>query len=663
MTTECQLGPAPLGAARGLLCGWLALALVNAVTLQALFPLLEGPPSLALLTHAYDTGHVLAVGLAVTAVVGAWVRWGPRHFAYRGAGVAVISVAVTASVARDDLIGLAQSTLLIDAFELWWGALVVGLGLALAGALSVGRWLARRHAAFAIAIGASGLAAAIANHVVLENLYSGIHALVSGVSAVTMGIAFATVPVPRQARRWFERPSVRAAAWAVAAIAVVGAGLTIVIRPPSAVLLTLLRLPGAPVVGSQAVWTSSLEGWPGEEVTPVLLPSGWGPWFVDRSQLPDIPPTRPAIVRPDAIVVLMVVDAMRSDLLTKHADRLPHMKRMRDEGVYFRHAYAPSSGTSQTMSAVFTGKYHTMLEWAAKRTGKRIKYWPHLDDSVRVLELLSAADVLTLNATPHDGFRPEYGITRGMSRSLEPPERWAPSQIAVTVDGLSRIGPEPAFVYMHFDEAHSPYNRAGREGPPFERYLREVELIDRALEPLFDLLAERPDLAARTVLVLTADHGEAFGEHNSRYHAKTVYEEAVRVPFIVHAPASIAASEIDLPVSLIDLGPTLLDLFGVPTPGAFVGQSLVPLIGGRSRELDRPIVFDTTGHALGMLFPDGVKLVIDPAKGTRELYDLNTDPLELDDQFEARPDAPWRLEVLRWFCQVHDMQPPEYYAY
>jgi hypothetical protein len=67
--------------------------------------------------------------------------------------------------------------------------------------------------------------------------------------------------------------------------------------------------------------------------------------------------------------------------------------------------------------------------------------------------------------------------------------------------------------------------------------------------------------------VLTADHGEAFGEHNSLRYGGTVYEEQVRVPLVI-AGKNVKSRVIDQPATLLDLAPTVLDLFGAPTPGS-----------------------------------------------------------------------------------------------
>jgi arylsulfatase A-like enzyme len=81
-------------------------------------------------------------------------------------------------------------------------------------------------------------------------------------------------------------------------------------------------------------------------------------------------------------------------------------------------------------------------------------------------------------------------------------------------------------------------------------------------------------------------------------------------------------------VSLLDLGPTILSVFGVDTPGYFMGASLVPFMRGEDPLLSRPLVVDTSRGIRAMLFEDRYKAIVDLRHGTEELYDLRKDPRE-----------------------------------
>src|SRR5690606_29555281 len=125
-----------------------------------------------------------------------------------------------------------------------------------------------------------------------------------------------------------------------------------------------------------------------------------------------------------------------------------------------------------------------------------------------------------------------------------------------------------------------------------------------------------------------------------------VYEEQVRVPMIVVGPG-VAPRTIDEPVSLIDVGPTVLDLFGEATPGHVMGQSLVPLLAGRDVELSRPIVVDAGRRKQALIGRDGWKVIRNIRQRTTEAYDLGADPGELTNLVDTRPDeARARLDAL-----------------
>ncbi|MCA9617611.1 MAG: sulfatase-like hydrolase/transferase, partial [Myxococcales bacterium] len=151
-----------------------------------------------------------------------------------------------------------------------------------------------------------------------------------------------------------------------------------------------------------------------------------------------------------------------------------------------------------------------------------------------------------------------------------------------------------------------------------------------------------------------ADHGEGFGEHNAYYHGTTLYEEMVRVPLVIHHPA-LHPRVVDSRVSLIDLAPTILDLFGVATPGSYMGQTLAPVLAGGSLAATRPIYLDSQRGLTGMVFEDGHKLLVDD--GLPELYDLDADPGEEENIYDGGDHARRHLGELRAFEKAHQMVP------
>src|SRR5690606_28869099 len=138
--------------------------------------------------------------------------------------------------------------------------------------------------------------------------------------------------------------------------------------------------------------------------------------------------------------------------------------------------------------------------------------------------------------------------------------------------------------------------------------------------------------------IVSSDHGEAFGEHDTWEHTKTLYDEMIRVPLLVRGPG-VVPRVIDEPVTLLDLGPTVLDVFRTPIPAAWAGQSLVPLLAGatgREAELERPILAEGRRRR-AIVMPDGMKVIVDLRRKLVEAYDLAADPGELDDVWDDPP--------------------------
>ena len=187
--------------------------------------------------------------------------------------------------------------------------------------------------------------------------------------------------------------------------------------------------------------------------------------------------------------------------------------------------------------------------------------------------------------------------------------------------------------------------------------LAEIGVVDQQIQRLKKDLADM-GLAPRTTLIVTADHGEAFGEHGTQFHATTLYDELLRVPLIISSPG-VRPRQVSEPVSLVDLGPTVLDLMGVPTPGHFMGQSLVPFLRGESPVLTRPIVAEGRLKR-AMVFPDGKKAIVDDRHGTIEVYDLRSDPKEERNLFDENRDAEAHEAVLRAFLEGHTIKRSGY---
>ncbi|MBA3451792.1 MAG: sulfatase-like hydrolase/transferase, partial [Deltaproteobacteria bacterium] len=215
---------------------------------------------------------------------------------------------------------------------------------------------------------------------------------------------------------------------------------------------------------------------------------------------------------------------------------------------------------------------------------------------------------------------------------------------------------KPLFLWMHVLE---PHNWSGGGSEPAELELRR-KLYDRSLLAADKMLAEilaafahrKPEEAP--VVIVTADHGEALGDHNEPNHSTDLYNSQIRVPFVVVGPG-IRTGHLIETVSLIDLSPTLVELAGFAPP-VTDGRSLAPLLKSK-RDAD-----DRLGIAYAAMIrdrsnPGGVTAIVSGAwkliseNGKLELYDIKSDPNELMD---LAAKLPAKVEELRALLEARE---------
>jgi arylsulfatase A-like enzyme len=184
-------------------------------------------------------------------------------------------------------------------------------------------------------------------------------------------------------------------------------------------------------------------------------------------------------------------------------------------------------------------------------------------------------------------------------------------------------------------------------------YDGEILDVDRWVGGIWDEI-EAQGLADRTLLVITADHGDEFGEHGDYGHGHTVYQDLLWVPLIVVGPqVADPGRVVETPVPLLDIMPTLLDVAGAPFPDPIRGQSLLPALQGGD-PAEQPIYSECparrTSYDDKALRLGDYKLVYDVRRDRAELYDLQTDPGEQTDLAAVEPQrvAAMRDEVRAW---------------
>ncbi|MEO7330428.1 MAG: sulfatase-like hydrolase/transferase [Minicystis sp.] len=641
-----------LRVAIGTFTGFALLALTNALAIALRVPMPAAGVALRVSHHLTDAALTLGLGGLVAALLGLFLRFvGLPRWAL------VVVYASTAAPILFATLGGDLDRQALVAFEGRFEGPILLFYLALCALALPGAHLLAlafdEHPRLALLPFFTALAAMIGNHLVLTDDYFGVHGAVAWVAALVAGTSIAPGLEPR-VRALLAR---RTGPLALYALGVFGA-LGLFLPPANAVRCELFREPAS------LAWIPAALVWPRPAPRPDAAPMP-SPWLVDRAGLPPVPPSSPRLVSSNAIVVLITIDALRADVLesAESEARFPTLTAMKRAGASFTRATSPGSQTTVSLGAVFAGRYFSQMYWTMHGSGATRFAYAADDPSPRFPELLDRAGVLTVSFPSINFLAGEFGVARAFEeeRVIAEGRRHAPAKQVIDplLERLNRAGTGPLFAFVHLTEPHAPYDRGHAEGSDFERYLAEVSVADAEIGRVRRLLKQRfPD---RGVLLVASDHGEAFGEHQTFQHTKTLYEELLRVPLIVEGPG-ISPRVIEQRVGLIDLGPTLLDLLGQPTPGSYLGQSLVPLLGGRSRILERPLVAE--GRLRRALYTrDGLKVIDDPRRTVVEVYDLQSDPGETRNLWGRDPArAEPALATLRAFFAAHALKRPGYEA-
>jgi arylsulfatase A-like enzyme len=397
-----------------------------------------------------------------------------------------------------------------------------------------------------------------------------------------------------------------------------------------------------------------------------------------------------------ANVLLVVFDAARADHLGCYGYRqptTPALDRLAAEGVLFERHFTPAVFTYAAMGSLWSSRYpdEGELRW---RPDGRLP-----GDRLTLAELLASHGILTAAFVTNPSAGPSYGLVRGFQQVqllYRPPwvERAMLPKAAVfrkhLYPWLEQHRRDRFFVYAHWREPHGPLDEPPLTGPdaplPPEahgyQWFHPVNAGKRSLSPaerdhlerLYDgnlAYADREFGALRrkleelglwdhTVVIATADHGEALLEHGTYGHNVQVYQESMHIPLIVRFPegAGPAGRRVSRLTSLLDIAPTVADLFGLLGRGgsdrAFEGRSLLPAaIGPPEGPGDPGLVARTVTDVYGLV-QGHHKLVYDSRNGRTELYDLEVDPRERVDLSGREPirAAACREALESWLMRV-----------
>lgn len=220
------------------------------------------------------------------------------------------------------------------------------------------------------------------------------------------------------------------------------------------------------------------------------------------------------------------------------------------------------------------------------------------------------------------------------------------------VEWMSAHRGQPFSLYVNFQSAHFPYRIPEGAERPFlpddpkgtfnfvrweeedrqailNRYDNALHYVDQQVGALERALSGM-GILDHTILVVAADHGELFFEHDMVTHGRTLFDSEARVPLLIRYPPVLAPGRVKTPVSTLDVLPTILDLLGVAAHPAFQGESIVRVARQGVRKTGVYMNIQGWKHLEALVCPP-FKVVFDP--GTEEvwLYDLASDPGELRD--------------------------------
>jgi choline-sulfatase len=318
-------------------------------------------------------------------------------------------------------------------------------------------------------------------------------------------------------------------------------------------------------------------------------------------------------------VIVISIDTLRADHVSSRAT--PHIDALAREAIVFRNAWAHSPLTLPSHLSIFTGLLppeHGVRDNAGYRFDAAAH--PTLAAVLRGNGYGTGAAVsayvlrgATGAGAGFDDYDDAIGIVDGapvgaLQRAGEVSERLAETWIAAQ-------GEKPFFFFLHLYEPHTPY------APTYEA---DVVHADAIVGKFLDFLKRR-GLYDRAVIVLLSDHGEGLMDHGEQEHGVLLYRESLQVPLIVKASGAREHREVDTPVGLIDVMPTILELAGIPAPRVR-GRSLV------AKNAAAPIYSESLYARIHLgcgelrSIVDGDRHVIDSARG--EVYDLRSDPRE-----------------------------------
>ncbi len=386
------------------------------------------------------------------------------------------------------------------------------------------------------------------------------------------------------------------------------------------------------------------------------------------SAKPALDATAPASSSPGVNLILITLDTTRADALGAYGQQQqasPHIDRLAAHGVLFEQVTTSAPETLPSHATLFTGKW-PYVHGVRANSGYVLS-----ERNLTLAEVLRdrgyrtgaevAAPVLrkeTLITQGFDHYRgaespgvvlKEIKYTEGEERKVKKPMRVGSDISAKGIEFLRRNHEETFFLWLHYFDPHDPYSAPATFNAMFpdSRYLAEVASMDFQIGRVMEEV-ERLGLRDKTLVVLTADHGEGLYEHDEPTHSYFVYDSTMRVPLILSGLKRLPAGRrVPSLVRTLDIAPTALELMGLPGMEGIQGVSLMPLLDGGASDLSL-VGYGESNRFLAAFGMSPLRFIRRGSwkyihKVNPELYDVSADPAEIDNLITRHPDVAEKL--------------------
>jgi lipoteichoic acid synthase len=373
-------------------------------------------------------------------------------------------------------------------------------------------------------------------------------------------------------------------------------------------------------------------------------------------------------------VVLIHLESARSRSMTPYnedLDTTPYLDALAEESLLAERAYTIVPHTSKAVTSINCGiDPHLVREITETEPGgiparclpellKEQGYdsvWfssatEHFEDRRDLVENFGYKDFQPVETMATEGFQKSNYFGYEDDIMLQPSKTW-----------LEQHKDEPFVATYLGVTGHHDYQPIDRYGlkdyssfPPLDNYQNSIRYLDFFVKNVMDQYKEL-GLYEDTIFVIYGDHGEGFGEHDLFQHDNTIYQEGLKVPYIIHAPGRFEGGKsVDTLTNQLDTLPTLLDMLGYEVAGGqYPGRSLL----GPQQE-NRTLFFSCFDEYRCLASIQGTKKYIYFfGNQPEEVYDLASDPMEqtnIADELSKKDLKTKRQQVLAWYSNVNAM--------